>query len=56
MAKKPEIPTSGGSYIVKSDGKLQRVEATQPPPAVQVAEEAKSAPAPAAPPAITSKE
>lgn len=42
----PEIPTSGGSYVVK-DGKLKQVEATRPAPPVQVHEEDKAPPAPA---------
>jgi len=53
----PKFPTTGGSYARKPDGKVDQVEATAPPPAVQEHEAAKPAapPTQAATPAATPK-
>lgn len=49
MSKRPEIPTSGGTYVIK-DGKLQQVHATRQAPAVHVeTEQPAEAPRPPAP-------
>lgn len=51
MAKNstPTFPTSGGSYVVKPDGKVDQVESTKPVEPVQVHEDHKPAPAPTGP-------
>lgn len=54
MAKKPEIPTSGGSYVVR-DGKLEQVEATKPSPDVHVVRDEEQVAPPIAPPAAPPK-